>query len=105
MGNAAPSAESFGFRVLNVQGDSPGYHAQLVSFFDFIVAANGMRMDTDDTTFVEIIAAHKDKALTVTVYNCKTETTRDVVIKPNTSWGGAGLLGITIRYDSYEVSP
>ena len=23
-------------------------------------------MDTDDTTFVEIIAAHKDKALTVT---------------------------------------
>ena len=63
-----------------------------------------MQKDTDDTTFVEVIAAHKDKALTVTVYNSKTETLRNVDLKPSLDWGDGqkGLLGITIRYDSFE---
>jgi GRASP55/65 PDZ-like domain len=43
MGNSASSqeAESVGYRVLGVQANSPASAAKLVSFFDFIVAANG----------------------------------------------------------------
>jgi hypothetical protein len=43
MGNSASSqeAERVGYRVLGVQANSPASAAKLVSFFDFIVAANG----------------------------------------------------------------
>jgi hypothetical protein len=44
MGNAASAGDSFGFRVLGVREDSPGHAASLVSFFDFIVEANGMKL-------------------------------------------------------------
>ena len=44
MGNAASAGDSFGFRVLGVREDSPGHAANLVSFFDFIVEANGMKL-------------------------------------------------------------
>jgi hypothetical protein len=41
MGNAAGKTQ-IGYRVLGVQPDSPAAKIGLVSFFDFIVAANGV---------------------------------------------------------------
>jgi len=35
------------------------------------------------------------------VYNIKSEQTRLVNLTPSDSWGGAGLLGVTIRLDNY----
>lgn len=35
------------------------------------------------------------------VYNIKSEETRLVNLTPSDSWGGAGLLGVTIRLDNY----
>lgn len=57
MGNG-PSQEEIekvGYRVLGVQPNSPAAQGGLVSFFDFIVAANGVPLRSLDTTFVELI--------------------------------------------------
>lgn len=35
------------------------------------------------------------------VWNIKTQTARTVPLTPSDSWGGAGLLGVTIRLDNY----
>lgn len=37
----------------------------------------------------------------IVVHNIKSNTQRLVKITPSTTWGGAGLLGVTIRLDSY----
>lgn len=42
------------------------------------------------------------KQLPMTVYSSKTQTVRTVLIEPSDSWGGQGLLGISIRFCSFE---
>jgi C-terminal processing protease CtpA/Prc len=103
MGNSASQEEldSVGYRVLGVQPNSPASLAGLVSFFDFIVAADSFPLKVLDQKFVDMIKEHEDKPLPLTIYNIKSETTRDVVITPRRNWGGQGMLGVTIRFDSF----
>ena len=103
MGNSASAEQSnaVGFRVLGVQRESPASAAELVSFFDFIVGAQGRLFKELDNTFIELIKESEGKPLQVTVYNCKSGETREVDIVPSRSWGGQGMLGVTIRFDSY----
>eukprot|EP00615_Pteridomonas_danica_P005190 CAMPEP_0114328528 /NCGR_PEP_ID=MMETSP0101-20121206/464_1 /TAXON_ID=38822 ORGANISM="Pteridomonas danica, Strain PT" /NCGR_SAMPLE_ID=MMETSP0101 /ASSEMBLY_ACC=CAM_ASM_000211 /LENGTH=255 /DNA_ID=CAMNT_0001457875 /DNA_START=40 /DNA_END=804 /DNA_ORIENTATION=- len=93
--------DSVGYRVLGVQPNSPAASAGLVSFFDFVVAANNYPLKVLDQKFVEMIKESENKALPLTIYNIKSETTRDVVITPRRNWGGQGMLGVTIRFDSF----
>ena len=66
--------ESLGYRVLGVQPNSPASAAGLVSFFDFIVGANGERLlatgegleegeEYDDIDFPALLMEHKGKAV------------------------------------------
>jgi len=57
MGNSqtVEEAEAVGYRVLGVQDDSPASNIGLVSFFDFIIAANSIPLRSLDFTFMEII--------------------------------------------------
>ena len=93
--------DAVGYRVLGVQPNSPASTAGLVSFFDFVVAANGTPLKVLDNKFVEMIKESENKPLPLTIYNIKSETTRDVVITPKRNWGGQGMLGVTIRFDSF----
>lgn len=43
-----------------------------------------------------------DKSLTMTVYSSKSQSVRNVNIVPSKSWGGQGLLGVSIRFCSFE---
>ena len=72
-----------------------------MSFFDFVVAANNVPLKVLDSTFVDMIRGSEDKPLPCTVYNIKSETVRDVSIVPSRNWGGQGMLGVTIRFDTY----
>ena len=36
------------------------------------------------------------------VYNSKAQTVREVELIPSTTWGGQGLLGVSIRFCSFE---
>eukprot|EP00614_Pseudopedinella_elastica_P015487 CAMPEP_0172582432 /NCGR_PEP_ID=MMETSP1068-20121228/1835_1 /TAXON_ID=35684 /ORGANISM="Pseudopedinella elastica, Strain CCMP716" /LENGTH=306 /DNA_ID=CAMNT_0013375777 /DNA_START=179 /DNA_END=1099 /DNA_ORIENTATION=- len=103
MGQSASQEEleSVGYRVLGVQPNSPAASAGLVSFFDFVVAANGEPLKVLDQRFVEMIKSSENKPLPLTIFNIKSETTRDVVITPRRNWGGQGMLGVTIRFDSF----
>lgn len=57
MGNNSSSEEAImvGYRVLGVQANSPAAKGGLVSFFDFIVKANGIPLQTLDSTFIDLI--------------------------------------------------
>ena len=48
-----------GFRVHRVEPGSPGDVCGLSSVLDYIVVANGVRLDHDDGTFVRMIQEHK----------------------------------------------
>mmetsp|Transcript_14223 Transcript_14223/g.46413 ORF Transcript_14223/g.46413 Transcript_14223/m.46413 type:complete len:300 (-) Transcript_14223:95-994(-) len=103
MGNqvSVEEAGSVGYRVLGVQAKSPASECGLVSFFDFVVAAGGTELRELDSTFIDKIKASEDEALLCTIYNIKSKTTREVSIIPKRNWGGQGLLGVTIRFDTY----
>ncbi|CAM9601719.1 unnamed protein product, partial [Choristocarpus tenellus] len=100
-GQSAAEEECVGYRVLGVQPNSPASEVGLVSFFDFIVAANGLPLKTLDNSFIETIKSSVDQPLPLTVFNYKSGTERDVTITPSRTWGGQGMLGVTIRFDSY----
>ncbi|KAF2072914.1 hypothetical protein CYY_005771 [Polysphondylium violaceum] len=90
-----------GYHVLQVHSNSPS-SGKLYPFFDFIVAANQVVFEKEDQRFSEIFRNNIDKNVHLIVYNIKTDTTREVVITPSTTWGGQGLAGISIRYSSWE---
>jgi C-terminal processing protease CtpA/Prc len=91
--------KEYGFRVHHVEENGPGRAAGLESIFDYIVVANGVRTDQDDGTFVRMIKEAEGTNMQLTVFNTHTLTTRETILLPNADWGGAGLLGITIRFD------
>ncbi|KAI6207796.1 GRASP55 65 domain containing protein [Aphelenchoides besseyi] len=104
MGNSesVPIEGSSGFHVLRVQENSPGHLAGLEAYFDFLVAVNSKRLDQDDETFKEILKQNIDRPLELTVYNSKTQTVRQTQIVPSNNWGGQGILGVSIRFCSFE---
>jgi len=91
-----------GYRVLGVQAHSPAAKGGLVSFFDFIVAANGIPLKTLDSTFIDLIKASEDKELPLEIYNWKNRTLREITLVPSKNWPGEGMLGVTIRFDTYK---
>ncbi|KAL0272334.1 UNVERIFIED_CONTAM: hypothetical protein PYX00_005349 [Menopon gallinae] len=97
-----PGGGTEGYHVLRVQEDSPGHKAGLEAFFDFIVAIGSTRLDQDNDTLKELLKAGIDQELQMTVYSSKTQSVRKVTIVPSTTWGGQGLLGVSIRFCSFE---
>ncbi|KAJ8955531.1 hypothetical protein NQ318_001361 [Aromia moschata] len=108
MGNSesvdVPGGGTDGYHVLRVQENSPGSKAGLQPFFDFIVSINGTRLDRDNDTLKQILKNGVGKQLPLTIYSCKTQSVRSVTVEPSDSWGGQGLLGISIRFCSFEVA-
>jgi len=97
-----PGGGTEGFHVLRVQEGSPGHKAGLEPYFDFIVTINGVRLDTDNDKFKEILKENINKPVELLVYNSKTQTVRQLPLVPHESWGGQGLLGLSIRFSSFD---
>ncbi|CAB3405865.1 unnamed protein product [Caenorhabditis bovis] len=97
-----PGGGTEGYHVLRVQENSPGAQAGLEPFFDFIVCIGNTRLDTDNETMKDILKQHIDKPLEITVYNSKTQSVRQTTIVPSQNWGGQGLLGVSIRFCSFD---
>lgn len=97
-----PGGGTEGYHVLKVQDNSPGQKAGLEAFFDFIVAIAGTRLDQDNDMLKELLRQNVDKPVRITVYSSKTQTVRELTLTPNNSWGGQGLLGVSIRFCSFE---
>ncbi|XP_055687560.1 Golgi reassembly-stacking protein 2 [Lutzomyia longipalpis] len=97
-----PGGGSEGYHVLRVQDNSPGQRAGLEAFFDFIVAIGNIRLDQDNDSLKELLKLNVEKEIKMVVYSSKTQTVREVQITPSAKWGGTGLLGVSIRFCSFE---
>ena len=47
----------------------------------------------------KMIGESKGTPMRLTVFNTHTLRTRETILTPSDTWGGSGLLGITIRFD------
>ncbi|CCD71167.1 PDZ GRASP-type domain-containing protein [Caenorhabditis elegans] len=97
-----PGGGTEGYHVLRVQENSPGAVAGLEPFFDFIVSIGNIRLDKDNDTMKEVLKQHIEKPLEITVYNSKSQAVRQTSIVPSQNWGGQGLLGVSIRFCSFD---
>jgi hypothetical protein len=104
--------DTLGYRVLGVQPDSPASQAGLVSFLDFLVGAQGRMLlgsgedladgeEYDDIDLPALLKEYQNKELELLVWNIKSQQERLICLTPRDDWGGAGLLGVTIRLDNY----
>ena len=62
-GASAEEADATGYRVLGVQPNSPASDVGLVSFFDFVVAVDGVELRELDSTFIDKIKAARPRRL------------------------------------------
>ncbi|XP_076871322.1 Golgi reassembly-stacking protein 2 isoform X2 [Brachyhypopomus gauderio] len=86
----------------HVQENSPGYRAGLEPFFDFIVSINNTRLNKDNDTLKDLLKANVEKPVKMLVYSSKTLELREATVTPSNMWGGQGLLGVSIRFCSFE---
>ncbi|KAM9790474.1 Golgi reassembly-stacking protein 2-like [Syngnathus typhle] len=97
-----PGGGSEGYHVLRVQENSPGHRAGLEPFFDFIVSINNTRLNKDNDTLKDLLKASVEKPAKMLVYSSKTLELRESTVTPSNLWGGQGLLGVSIRFCSFE---
>uniref|UniRef100_A0A3B3WBW7 PDZ GRASP-type domain-containing protein n=1 Tax=Poecilia mexicana TaxID=48701 RepID=A0A3B3WBW7_9TELE len=97
-----PGGGSEGYHVLRVQENSPGHRAGLEPFFDFIVSINNNRLNKDNDTLKDLLKANVEKPVKMLVYSSKTLELRETTVTPSNLWGGQGLLGVSIRFCSFE---
>jgi len=91
-----------GYHVLRVQENSPGHKAGLEPFFDFIICIGNIRLDRDDDRLKEMLKQNVEKPIQLLVFSSKTLTVRELTLTPSGIWGGQGLLGVSIRFCSFE---
>ncbi|XP_054888366.1 Golgi reassembly-stacking protein 2-like isoform X2 [Poeciliopsis prolifica] len=97
-----PGGGSEGYHVLRVQEHSPGHRARLEPFFDFIISVCDTRLNRDNDTLKELLRVNVERPVKMLLYNSRTQTVRETTITPSNTWGGQGLLGLSIRFCSFE---
>jgi len=97
-----PGGGTEGYHVLRVQENSPGHKAGLEPFFDFIVMIGNTRLNKDDDRLKDLLRANVEKPIKMQVYSSKMLRLREVTLTPSSVWGGQGLLGVSIRFCSFE---
>uniref|UniRef100_A0A8D2Q8V1 Golgi reassembly stacking protein 2 n=1 Tax=Varanus komodoensis TaxID=61221 RepID=A0A8D2Q8V1_VARKO len=97
-----PGGGTEGYHVLRVQDNSPGHRAGLEPFFDFIVSINSSRLNKDNDTLKDLLKANVEKPVKMLVYSSKTLELRETSVTPSNMWGGQGLLGVSIRFCSFD---
>ncbi|KAF9205056.1 Golgi reassembly-stacking protein 2 [Haplosporangium sp. Z 27] len=108
MGNTASGDKGryrYGYHVLWVKDQSPASQAGLQPFFDYIMAVNGIRLNTESTTLREQMEASQDKPIILDVYSTREQELRKVEMTPTREWGGGneGLIGCSIRFCLFDT--
>ncbi|XP_037096403.1 Golgi reassembly-stacking protein 2-like isoform X1 [Syngnathus acus] len=85
------------WHVLEVEQNSPAALAGLRPYTDYIIGAESF-LDKQNDNLFKLIQAYEGTLLKLYVYNTDTVECRDVFVRPNCKWGGAGSLGCGIGY-------
>jgi len=84
------------------EGQRAPAQSSLVAYLDIVTSVNGILLDADaleaDVLSHEVLS-NKDKPIILEVYNVKHGRYRTCQVTPSASWGGAGLMGVQVRYD------
>ncbi|XP_051259411.1 Golgi reassembly-stacking protein 2 isoform X1 [Dicentrarchus labrax] len=97
-----PGGGTEGYHVLRVQENSPGHRAGLEPFFDFIISILDTRLNKDNDTLKELLKMNVERPIKMLLYSSKTLAVRETTVTPSNMWGGQGLLGVSIRFCSFE---
>lgn len=97
-----PGGGSEGYHVLKILENSPAHHAGLEAYFDFVISIDGVRLNQENDLLKQILQKYIDQPVKVGVYNSKSRSIRDVTLVPSNTWGGQGLLGVSIRFCSFS---
>lgn len=92
------SESTHGFRVIDIQLNSPAKSAGLISYLDFIVSANGIHLQPNGALH-NIISKSLKCRVFLKVFNILTQEIREVIVIPSNEWGGDGLLGASLRWE------
>lgn len=84
------------WHILEVHPNSPSSLAGLKAFSDYIIGSDSILHESED--LFNLIENHDGVNLKLYVYNSDDDTCREVVITPNSRWGGEGLVGCGIGY-------
>lgn len=74
----------------------------LQSYLDFILSVNGtiLRGGND---FAALVNRNIGERLNLRVFNILSQEEREEIVVPRQEWGGAGLLGGTVRYEEWSA--
>lgn len=56
------------------------------------------------TSSTHLSQGSEDRPLPLAVYNTKNATLREIIVTPSRKWPGEGMLGLTIRFDTFAHS-
>lgn len=100
-GESSPLDGAEGFQVVRVLPNSPAHVAGLCPWFDFIVAVDNLPIDRDNTNFFfDYVRRSKDKPVVFRTLNLRLRAHRELLITPTDTWGGVGLLGCNVNWES-----
>lgn len=77
---------------------SPASRSGLAPFEDFVVAVNGVLVDSDNASLANVLRDNEGKEVALVVWNCVDSAHRDVALRP-VKWNGPGLLGAAVRHE------
>jgi len=106
MGGAESHLSSIrGFQIVRVANNSPAHVAGLVPFFDFVLAVDNLPLDEDNKGFFfDYVKKNKGHRIALKIFNLRIQATRDVSVVPSDTWGGIGLLGCNVNWESAEAA-
>uniref|UniRef100_A0A0K0E1R1 GRASP55_65 domain-containing protein n=1 Tax=Strongyloides stercoralis TaxID=6248 RepID=A0A0K0E1R1_STRER len=84
------------WHVISVKPNSPASQAGLISDTDYILGAESVLNQADD--LIALVQANEGKPVKLYVYNVKQDNVREVILTPNSNWGGEGCLGCDIGF-------
>jgi predicted metalloprotease with PDZ domain len=82
-------------KVKQIMPNSPAATAGLQEK-EFIIGYDGIQ------TFAEHISKNNGCEVELNVYNIETEKVRQVIIVPNSTWGGEGMLGCDVLHGAFH---
>lgn len=67
-----------------------------------VVILSPPSQNKDNDTLKDLLKASVEKPVKMLVYSSKTLELREATVTPSNLWGGQGLLGVSIRFCSFE---
>lgn len=68
----------------------------------FVLIHSCVLQNKDNDTLKDLLKASVEKPVKMLIYSSKTLELRESTVTPSNLWGGQGLLGVSIRFCSFE---